>query len=50
MKGFVLYITTKLPNPAYTPEVRYISTSILLCSNFELINLSPPDLRPHFHY
>ena len=35
MKGFVLYITTKLPNPAYTPEVRYISTSILLCSNFE---------------
>ena len=30
MKGFVLYITTKLPNPSYTPEVSVINYLIFL--------------------
>ena len=30
MKGFVLYITTKLPNPSYTPEVSIINYLIFL--------------------
>ena len=28
MKGFALYLTTKLPNPSYTPEVS-AKTSII---------------------
>ena len=26
MDGFALYITTKIPNPSYTPEVTIFST------------------------
>jgi dynein heavy chain len=37
MKGFMLYITTKLANPAYTPEVGFALLAYSKTINVEMV-------------
>lgn len=48
MAGFVLYLTTKLPNPAYSPEVR--SKSSFHVTHVDIICQHPFPFEHHHHH
>ena len=53
MEGFTMYLTTKLPNPSYTPEViKFYFYNITICKNhgfnlrLYILNIVPVEPLP----